>query len=67
VFDLAAIESTRPDGGRETFEVEGRQVPALVPAYTDDGGHLNGPAAERVARQLVALLATVPLAERPRR
>ncbi len=61
VFDLAALESTRPDGSRETFEHDGRQVPALVPEYTDDGGHLNGPAAERVARQLVALLASVPV------
>jgi hypothetical protein len=60
VFDVAAMESTRPDGGRETFELDGRQVPALVPAYSDDGGHLNGPAAERVARALAALLATLP-------
>ncbi len=67
VFDLAALESTRPDGSRETFEHEGRRVPALVPAYTDDGGHLNGPAAERVARQLVALLASLPPTERASR
>ncbi len=61
IFDLAALESTRPDGSAETFDLDGRQVPALVPEYTDDGGHLNGPAAERVARRLAAVLATVPL------
>ncbi len=41
IFDLAKIESTRPDGSRETTRVSDVTVPTLVPAYTDDGGHLN--------------------------
>lgn len=54
VFDLALHESTRPDGTRER---DGSGVPALVPAYTDDGGHLNATGADRVAKALVAFLA----------
>ncbi len=60
VFDLAAIESTHPDGRRESVELEGRAVPALVPAYTDDGGHLNREGRLRAARALVGVLARVP-------
>ena len=41
VFDLAATISTDPDGRRESFRLEGAEHHALVPAYTDDGGHLN--------------------------
>jgi hypothetical protein len=32
VFDLARVESTRPDGTRETFDKDGRPIPALVAA-----------------------------------
>lgn len=61
LFDLARVESTRPDGSRETVEQDGRAVPALVPAYTDDGGHLNDLGRLRAARALVAVLAAAPL------
>jgi len=57
VFDLAAIEATRPDGGRETFRLDGRTYDALVPAYTDDGGHLNEAGRVRAAAGLVSTLA----------
>lgn len=57
VFDLAAIESTRPDGGRETFRLDGRTCEALVPAYTGDGGHLNGTGRVLAAAGLVRTLA----------
>lgn len=60
VLDLARIEATRPDGSVEATVWSGRAVPALVPAYTDDGGHLNAAGQERVARRLVALLAGGP-------
>jgi hypothetical protein len=40
-FDLAKAESTFPDGKRETFEVDGKTYEAMVPMYSDDGGHLN--------------------------
>lgn len=63
LFDLARLESTRPDGGLETCEVGGRQVPVLVPAYTHDGGHLNELGRRRVARELVRLIAGAPRRE----
>lgn len=60
LFDLARLEATRPDGGTETSAWQGREVRALVPAYTDDGGHLNAEGRRRAARELAALLAALP-------
>jgi hypothetical protein len=60
LFDLALAESTRPDGRPETFEWNGRPVPALVPAYTSDGGHLDGEGRLRAARLLISVLASAP-------
>jgi len=57
VFDIARVESTRPDGSRE---LDQGGVPALVPSYTDDGGHLNATGRDLVARALVAFLASLP-------
>jgi hypothetical protein len=57
VFDLALIESTRPDGTRQ---LGGGGIPAMVPAYTGDGGHLNTRGADLVAAKLVEFLANVP-------
>jgi hypothetical protein len=60
LFDLALAESTAPDGRTETFDWNGRPVPALVPAYTGDGGHLDGDGRHRAARLLVSVLASAP-------
>jgi hypothetical protein len=60
VFDLAHLESTAADGQRELHDWKGRKVPALLSAYTDDGGHLNAEARLRFARELIALLASLP-------
>ena len=49
------------NGSAETFEWEGRRIPALVPGYTGDGGHLRGQGQLRAARQLVSVLASAPL------
>jgi hypothetical protein len=57
VFDLAAIEAARPDGGREAFRLAGRTYDALVPHYTDDGGHLNEAGRARAAAGLLRTLA----------
>lgn len=53
LFDIADIESHHASG---EACVEGG-APALCPEYTEDGGHLNGQGATRVARALLALLA----------
>jgi lysophospholipase L1-like esterase len=60
IFDLARVEATAPDGTLRTVEVDGRQVPVLVEAYTDDGGHLDGAGQVRAARELLAVLAALP-------
>lgn len=42
IFDLARIESTRPDGGQETFAGrDGQTAAALFSGYAADQGHLN--------------------------
>jgi hypothetical protein len=57
IFDLAKVESTRPDGRRNTFTVTGRTYYSLVRAYTKDGGHLNDRGRELAARELLQILA----------
>jgi hypothetical protein len=60
IFDLARVESTAPDGAAVTVEWNGSVAPAMVPAYTDDGGHLNSVGRLRAARELISVLAAVP-------
>lgn len=60
VFDLAALESTRPDGSAVTYELDGHQLPALAAEYSDDGQHLNLLGRRRVAEALLAFLARLP-------
>lgn len=57
VFDLARVESTGPDGKPVQMEWAGVRAPAMAPAYTDDGGHLNAQGRRRAARELIAVLA----------
>jgi hypothetical protein len=60
IFDLARVESTAPDGTAITTEWNGIVVPALDPAYTDDGGHLNAVGKIRAAREFISVLAAIP-------
>jgi hypothetical protein len=60
VFDLATIESTRPDGRREAIRSGRRSGYALVPAYTADNSHLNEQGRRRVAEELLVFLARLP-------
>lgn len=60
LFDLARVESTAPDGTAVTGEWKGSVAPAMTPAYTDDGGHLNAAGRLRAARELVSVLAAIP-------
>lgn len=60
LFDLAQLESTQADGTRETYELNGRAYPAMVPAYSDDGGHLNARGQAHVAAALVTFLGALP-------
>ena len=59
IFDLAGIESTYPDGSRETFTANGKRYYSLVPEYTYDGGHLNELGRTKAAEQLLLLLVSL--------
>ena len=56
-FDLAALESTRPDGTREQCEVGGQQIPMLWPGFASDEGHLNDTGRRVVAKAFAHTLA----------
>jgi hypothetical protein len=57
IFDLAAAMSTYPDGRRESFKLDGKVYESLVPAWTDDGGHLNALGAPHVAARFIGGIA----------
>lgn len=57
IFDLARIESTRPDGSRSFFRAGTDTVHTLAPELTDDGGHLNSTGRSMAAREFVAVVA----------
>jgi len=60
LFDLAAIESTFPNGERVVDQRNGTTVYSLAPVYTDDGGHLNRQGRRIAAAQLLRFLAELP-------
>ncbi|MBN2037578.1 MAG: hypothetical protein JW768_12625 [Chitinispirillaceae bacterium] len=57
IFDLAATESSKPDGQRETFSFKGKTCEALYPGYTTDGGHLNEAGQDRAATEFLRTIA----------
>ena len=58
IFDFARIESIAPDGSRVTVSWNGVTAPAMSPAYTDDGGHLNARGRALAAQEFVTVLAS---------
>jgi hypothetical protein len=59
IFDLAALESKRPDGSDETFGSDQGKYFSLVPEYSSDGSHLNQYGSQRIAKELILLLGRV--------
>jgi hypothetical protein len=57
IFDLARLESTKPDGTRQTFEYGAQVYDSLVPAYTSDGGHLTERAQRALGAELIRFVA----------
>jgi hypothetical protein len=57
IVDIARLECVNPDGTPEQFAMDGKRHPCLSPAYTDDGGHLNGLGQRVVAAEMVRVLA----------
>lgn len=61
LFDLAALESVRPDGSREAVAFGGQPGYALFPGYaSEDGSHLNEAGSRLAAQALLAFLAELP-------
>jgi hypothetical protein len=58
MLDLAALESTLPDGTRATFEKDGQTIQQLARMYTHDGGHLNETGQRRAAIEFVRTVAS---------
>jgi lysophospholipase L1-like esterase len=58
-FDIAEVESTTPDGNRESFPRNGHTYYSLASLYTDDGGHLNKTGRKKVSEQLLLLLVSL--------
>lgn len=56
IFDIASIESTYPDGSRNSFTREGKVYYSLIPEYTHDGAHLNDLGKSIVAEKLLLFL-----------
>jgi len=59
IFDLARLESIKPNGKRETFWYDGKEYYALAFEYTDDGGHLNEKGRQYIAEQFLIFLANL--------
>lgn len=56
IFDIAKIESTRPDETRESFIENNKTYYSLVDDYTDGSGHLNLAGSRRVATEMIDVL-----------
>lgn len=57
LFDVAAVQSTGPDGSRVSGRHDGRPYFALHDGYAADPGHLNASGAQRVAAAWLAAVA----------
>jgi lysophospholipase L1-like esterase len=57
LFDIARVESTRPDGTRVSGNWEGQVYYELYPGYTTDGGHLNADGQKVAATALLETIA----------
>jgi len=57
IFDLAKIESTKPDGSRNFKIQKGQKNFELVQDYTTDGGHLNTTGMKIISEQFLLFLA----------
>ncbi len=59
VFDLARFEATFLDGKVNVFKNNEMKYFSIVPAYTDDGEHLNGLGRKVIAEQLIEFLVSL--------
>lgn len=62
IFDLAKVESTRPNGSRSFFHSGTDLVYTLAPELTDDGGHLNAAGRLVAAEEFATVIGRVAAA-----
>jgi len=65
MFDLAKVESTRPNGSRSFFNDGADVVYTLAPELTDDGGHLNAAGRRAAAEEFAAVIGRVVAEQQP--
>lgn len=63
LFDIAKIESTKPDGSRNVHSLDGKEYFSMVSEYTLDGGHLNEKGSILVAEKLIKFMAEIKTKE----
>ncbi len=56
LFDLAHIQSTRPDGSIHYCRQAEMRIPTMIPSLSDDGGHLNDLGKALVGTQFLRFL-----------
>ncbi len=59
IFDIAKIESTFANGKRLFSEVNGKKIYTMVPAYTNDGGHLSKVGKKKIGEEYLCFLAEI--------
>ncbi len=59
IFDIAKIESTFTNGKRLFSEVYGKKIYTMVPAYTNDGGHLSKVGKKKIGEEYLCFLAEI--------
>lgn len=59
LFDIAKIESTKPDGSRNIHSLDGKEYFSMVSEYTSDGGHLNEKGSALVAENLIKFISEI--------
>lgn len=59
LFDIAAMQSTGPDGSRAARSHRGVMHYAMVDAYASDPGHLNASGSARAASEFLAVVGRV--------
>lgn len=59
IFDLARLQSTRPDGSRSFVRHQAREIYMLAPEWTYDDGHLNEAGERYVAERFLVTLAEI--------
>lgn len=61
LFDIAKIESTKPDGSRNIHYLDGKEYFSMVSEYTSDGGHLNEKGSALVAENLIKFMSGIKI------